>query len=432
MISNNSLVNVTGRRFNVQPYVASHDEALYDGYVREWLRRFKAKGVDSYVKLIESYPKINSNQLVGIEIECEGVDSGWADYCPPGWRWETDGSLKNNGAEFISQPVYAKLSPYLLANLSVAMQQFQRKFPTFGWRTSTHIHVDYSNSNMHHIVKTLLTYLVFENSLFEYASSDRKQSIFCTPLTETDWGTSLGNIISETWPANYLFTNADKYSAMNLRPLSTLGTIEYRHLSGAEDFPRIINWIRIILALTEFANRADYDELKREIIELNTSSAYQQFKNKVFGPELGRMIVDRKLARHMSDGVKVAKLALSGSSEIQIDSEKSQLYKFFHGLYEEYQKKNPPKVKTPIRSIIREGPNGRLALEDVPYIPGQSEFSPDWTENDPPEFTGTSYHQRWFSSNGREWAWCGTDSGWISLGITRPMTEPTPAGPRER
>ena len=69
---------------------------------------------------------------------------------------------------------------------------------------------------------------------------------------------------------------------MNLVPITSKGTIEFRHLAGTKDIKRIITWINLILCLKKFALKNSPDYIWDRIKTLNTTSEYKMFADEVF------------------------------------------------------------------------------------------------------------------------------------------------------
>jgi hypothetical protein len=74
-----------------------------------------------------------------------------------------------------------------------------------------------------------------------------------------------------------------KYTALNLNPLSTYGTIEWRHMEGTCDLEKIILWLQIIGSIYAYATSMEYEDVLKSVIGLNTTSQYNTIFSLVFG-----------------------------------------------------------------------------------------------------------------------------------------------------
>jgi hypothetical protein len=156
----------------------------------------------------------------------------------------------------------------------------------------------------------ILIYAIFEKILFIYIGEERDKSIFCVPLTES-WLTGyLSKFISNNCSIGRLQEDWEKYSALNLFRLKDYGTVEFRHMGGQKDPARISIWISLLIAMYNSAMAISTDELIEEIESLNTSSRFEEFKERVFGKKLANVLVvpDTKL---IEQGVTFCKECIS-------------------------------------------------------------------------------------------------------------------------
>ena len=189
-------------------------------------------------------------QFVGLECEIEAItDHGKAESL--GWNITTDGSLRNNGHEYISRPI----------PIPVASEMFKKLHRTiktgvhdpFSQRTSIHVHANCANMKLKEVRDTVWLYALFEEAFFLMCAPDRRENIHCTPLTETClpmiYNTSVSTMISR-W---------HKYTALNLKPLTKQGTIEFRHMQGHADSALLDEWLLIIRNLLATAREKPLD-----------------------------------------------------------------------------------------------------------------------------------------------------------------------------
>lgn len=161
---------------------------------------------------------------------------------------ETDGSLRNNGREFLLPPSYKDDLVALFKGVHGAIDLGDDPFSV---RTSTHVHVNCMNSNENQVKTLLFLYAIFEPLAFAYVGEERKNNIHCMPLWSTHmpnyYGSSLDSVV-ERW---------HKYTAFNLLPLRDLGTVEFRHLGGTANPERFAAWLDFIKTLWDNAQKVD-------------------------------------------------------------------------------------------------------------------------------------------------------------------------------
>lgn len=221
------------------------------------------------------YPKV----LCGIEVEVENVLGIDPNTTLVWWKVENDGSLRNNGKEFKTVPLPVTYVEPALTQLFRGLNETV----DFSSRTSIHVHIDVRNLTVKQLISMLLIYTTVENLLFKFASAQRKQSNYCVPLVESNlitaansWETFAEIIVQKH---NIMW---HKYSALNILPVMSLGTVEFRQMPGMNNIRKLLVWIDLLTRLKMFAYRTPPDEVAKMIQELNTNSQYQRFLEIVF------------------------------------------------------------------------------------------------------------------------------------------------------
>lgn len=199
-------------------------------------------------KLFEIFPvsgyRTVQENLFGIECEIESihaVESGLT------WQITEDGSLRNNGREFISPPIGIKEAVEGFMQLHSRLQ-IHPSHPKFSDRTSIHVHVNCQPLEENVVRNIIFMYALYEEFFFRMATPDRRHNIHCVPLTETHlpniYRMNLTNMVSR-W---------HKYTALNIKPLEKYGTLEFRHMHGHEDVNLFEEWLTILDNLFKLGN----------------------------------------------------------------------------------------------------------------------------------------------------------------------------------
>lgn len=243
--------------------------------------------------------------IFGVELEIEGITDDPEDFCGEFVLYKEDGSLRNNGYEFVTYPLHKDDA---ITAVNGVLKHFQ--FNTdihFSERTSTHVHVNVGDMNLHQLAAMLLAYQVVERLMFDFAQCDRDKNIFCVPLSEcaTSYQAAQrivnGDLVS-------VVDNWRKYTAFNLSRLPEICTVEFRHLAGTPDINKVAAWITMLKHLRDFAFTSNYPGLVDRINSLNTSSAYAAFATDVLG-DLPWWNYNRH-APMLEEGVLTAKYSL--------------------------------------------------------------------------------------------------------------------------
>lgn len=197
---------------------------------------------------------------VGVEVEVEGV----ARNPRPGplWEYHEDHSLRNGGMEFTTR---GGLVGEELVNAVEHIVDFclKQKYSPGYPRAGIHLHIDVTDMNEKHprqLANMMLSYILFEEAMFRFAGEWRKSCGFCEPLAVSQYDMPALSTLLYKWDKlvwdRALFS---KYQAVNVLPLETFGTLEFRHLPTEFDAKRILQWINMCLSFKRFAIQSDVD-----------------------------------------------------------------------------------------------------------------------------------------------------------------------------
>lgn len=279
--------------------------------------------------------KIPSKELVGIEVEVENVhDWKTSDI----WSAKEDGSLRNYGVEYISIPIPADTVHQALLHL---FHDLLPEDPVFSKRTSIHIHLNIQDLNVEEIKYLIYLYTIFEKCFYRLVEKERRQSIFCIPLQDTQ----LLNIIKHKKLLDPLRLSWHKYCGLNILPIKTLGTLEFRHLHGTNNLEFITDWVTLIVYMKEFIKTVDKEGLNSIINTLNTTSMYYAFANNVFKNKANLIFANPNFKKEMEEGVSFLK------TEIFENSFKNTIQHSFH-------------KKSPLYQLINKKYDKKKALSD--------------------------------------------------------------------
>lgn len=183
---------------------------------------------------------------IGIEVEVENYMKTEAKPTWDYWKVVLDGSLKVHGMEFVSEPIAGRHIDFAISEIG---KHLATQKPLWSHRTSIHVHVNMSTLKMSHLAAFVALYGLFEDVYFNMVDPVRKGNPYCYPATSVD-------------PAQFLRVTQDsKYCALNLAPLLTQGTVEFRHLQGTDDWRLVRRWIQMIVKLHYFVEKIDSKEV---------------------------------------------------------------------------------------------------------------------------------------------------------------------------
>lgn len=186
----------------------------------------------------------------GLECELEGVRHPK----PYGsFNCIQDGSLRNHGYEFVSSPLSSATALKAFAELHEHLTFYDKEDP-FSIRTSTHVHVNVLGMEMKQVRNFVLLYALFEEFFFTLVKPARRDNIHCVPLTET----YLPSIYKKD--LKHYVSAWHKYTALNLKRIPDLGTIEFRHMHGTGDVEEMRAWLHVLENLWKLAQRVDINK----------------------------------------------------------------------------------------------------------------------------------------------------------------------------
>jgi Putative amidoligase enzyme len=161
-----------------------------------------------------------------------------------------DGSLRNGGLEFISEPM--SMSKTIEAFVSLH-DQLKYGEGAFSSRTSTHVHINCRHMEMEQVKTMLLLYALYEPLFFSIVAPHRQNNIHCVALSDT----YLSSIYASN--TNYIIGRWHKYTALNLLPLISQGSVEFRHLEGTNSAELLTTWLKCLEQLQTLAMKISID-----------------------------------------------------------------------------------------------------------------------------------------------------------------------------
>lgn len=214
--------------------------------------------------------------LYGVELEIENARNV-EEWNTPGTVFKEDNSLRNHGIEVVTSPMTISILNYVLTNF---FEKSKVNESNYSERCSVHVHANCRDLTPEQVATVCLLYQVFEHLFYRFVGNDRDKNIFCVPWHET---ILTYNIVPELYKNNYgKLKQWMKYTGLNLLPLFSFGTLEFRQMAGEYDKERIINWCQLIGCLFEHARNNPLDTVQKQLIELNTTSEYRNVLDLVF------------------------------------------------------------------------------------------------------------------------------------------------------
>lgn len=269
------------------------------------LRDYSKLKVNTNKNLTNDQGFANYNEpLTGIEVEVENLNETEI-AIDQSWDMTNDGSLRNAGREFITSPS----TPH---QIEAAINSLYNALPSkahFSPRTSIHVHLNCRELTLEQIYNIVIVYQCFEDLLYEYAGKERKKSIFCVPIGNTQYY----NYFRAHMLSGNLYKFWSKYTGLNLRPLYDYGTIEFRHLRGTKDRHVIFTWLHLLYRLYNYAISVPTLDLEAQINHVSNSDNYSNFGSMVFG-EWFSVLQTNNFEKKMQEDFAISKLFINNNT----------------------------------------------------------------------------------------------------------------------
>lgn len=225
------------------------------------------------------YIKVATKGTFGIEIEVEGRNLLQA--IAGKWTDKTDGSLRGESREYIlRKPLDLDAAKEALVDLNKALTS-NKAVLDFSFRTSVHVHVNVLDMNK----KTLHSFLylshLFENVLVNYSGTERTGNRFCLRCSDAEY--KVGIMYDFLTQNGFRGLNEDviKYSAINIAPITTQGSVEFRSMRGTLDTAILYPWLDVLQNIRNMSQIMSVKDIAAE-----ATSAPKELIKKVFGDYL--------------------------------------------------------------------------------------------------------------------------------------------------
>lgn len=324
-------------------------------------------------------------ELIGIELEYEGVTDGGLAGAPTLWSAVMDGSLRNNGIEYVlTEPLYGTGITDALSSMAEHVGSIR---PDVSNRCSVHVHVNVSDMDIDQLLTMVLLYLVFERTIIKYHGTVREDNIFCVPYYRAP--EALNKLITlfsgldaiNASSVGQLLSSFNKYHGLNIGAIATHGSLEFRHMSGTTDMAKVDDWICIIQHLKRAALEMQVDYM--QIIN-NMSGSTHNILEEVF-KEHKYLLENLVTPDDLVQGARLAQRVVGGNDlEIVTYKESNRrINKVTTAKIDNLRKSITGKKKK--QPVVNEAPQ---ALEDFTWAPippttaniGQLEITQDQIE----------------------------------------------------
>lgn len=197
------------------------------------------------------------DEMMGIELEAESVYIGtMAPLQMAGWTVDRDGSLRNDGREFVlSQPLAGSSLTRAIHTL------FEMQSPDRGQmlryqvnpRAGTHIHINWIENTVGSAAALIALMYMIEPLVYNWADEDRAWCSYCNPLSDIPASVlnKLLRMENDDDDDEWLLREIDdesvgRYHGLNIVALAKYGTFEFRYFPSTASRADMIKWVKFV------------------------------------------------------------------------------------------------------------------------------------------------------------------------------------------
>ncbi len=199
--------------------------------------------------------------VFGVELELENIQQFHR--APDMWRAEHDGSLRDNGMEFVIR------QPETIGELTKSLAALKKFFKDSGTKpkasnlTSTHIHINVTDLNLEQFVDFVAIVMMFEKDLAINSGEDRYNNYFALGSSNADLlprrleevkdEESFVEFVKWVGQSDY------RYSGINFDSIRRYGSLEIRYLGGQANPMDVLPWLSFYKRIKTYVRKGKVD-----------------------------------------------------------------------------------------------------------------------------------------------------------------------------
>jgi len=191
----------------------------------------------------EKYGVRVTEGTVGVEIEVEGDDlplNILSNY----WKDEEDNSLRGGREYVLKKPISIAVLPKALSSLGELFKECGSSL-NFSHRTSVHVHINVSQMEVSDLKKFVFLAYLLDTALAEIGGREIKGNRFALRLKDAQ---GIYFILKEFFETGRIPNqNEAKYSSINLCPIGSYGSVEFRSMRGTFDYGVLTHWCELLV-----------------------------------------------------------------------------------------------------------------------------------------------------------------------------------------
>jgi hypothetical protein len=186
----------------------------------------------------------------GIEIETIAEDGRLSHSYRDGWDVDEDGSLPDNGAEYVSPVLSGTVN---LLSLKKITDSLSTTGHAISKECGLHVHIGTKGLTPKHLNKIGRFVYNWEPLFYACLPASRETVIYCKKLD-----------LEQVERLDGIGDPNTRYKGLNMQALKKHGTLEFRYHSGTLNYEKIARWVKLCLSMVKYgARRKRYARLRR-------------------------------------------------------------------------------------------------------------------------------------------------------------------------
>lgn len=262
---------------------------------------------------------ITVERFVGVELEAE---NGYRNsiYLPSTFGIKEDGSLNGSGVEIVTPP---SKNGALIKNVKLACKQLDKAHFESTPSCGLHIHIDLRDlkDNFIKLSRILRTFYAVEDVMFAMLPDSRIKNQYCYPLRKyynfydfygrriaKEFDITLYGVKDKKRLADYKreHHNDKRYRACNFHSVFYRGTLEVRCHSASQNPTKILNWIELLLKITDWSINYYKHSTVEDLLKLNATEkkVYKMQRIFKFSKKIEKYI-NQRIKEFGQEGLKI-------------------------------------------------------------------------------------------------------------------------------
>ena len=223
------------------------------------------------MKAFNVRPRYKTSGDLGVEVEVEGVDLPRPDKY---WITEHDGSLRGEAREYVLK------KPMSAEGVAAALTYLDKCYIDEGTevfesvRAGVHVHVNVQDLTVVQLYTFMTAYIILEDLLTKFCGEYREGNLFCLRVRDADYLLYMLERVAVNKEYNAFNTDMLRYAAMNVKSLSTYGSLEFRAMRGTRDLLVINSWANILMGIRDKAKEFESPKALVEWIKVNSMDLF--------------------------------------------------------------------------------------------------------------------------------------------------------------